>query len=225
MDTENQNIESTQTEEAIENSQQTQPDSQENKPAEKQTQDLTEILSTKLTELITPLAARLETLEKNNSVPKQPEKKPEQPKEDKQDTKEALVKTLENRLKNLETELNKAKEEQKRRDAEAVSMRFDNTLLTALDKQPVLHKAVVIELLSNRFKNGALEKDGSFYTADGQTLQEAVDAFLTTEAGKHFLPAQSLPNGTGTPAPNKNKPGQQKITTAEALRQAFLSNF
>jgi hypothetical protein len=113
----------------------------------------------------------------------------EQPKED----------PLNSRLAKLEKQLKEATEREKARELEAQQLRFSNTLGSALaGKGNILHQKIVAELLENRYKSGAIERDGEWYTKDGSKLSEAVESFFSSDEGLHFLPSNHQ-NGTQTP--------------------------
>ena len=152
------------------------------------------------------LEKRLETLEKPTTTTK-PQDKAES--------------ALEARLKTLEAQLKQEQDLRAAQEKQASSLRFDSSLSTSLDELQPLHKSVVQELLATRIKQDAVEKDGSWLTKDGKTIKEAITDFFGTDAGKHFLPS-SHKDGAGSTesAPDRT---QTQISTAEALRQAFLA--
>lgn len=114
---------------------------------------------------------------------------PETPKED----------PLNSRLAKLEKQLKESTEREKAREIEAQQLRFSNTLGNALaGKGNVIHQQLVSEILENRYKNGAFEKDGEWYTKDGSKISEVVESFFSSEVGLHFLPSNHQ-NGTQTP--------------------------
>lgn len=152
------------------------------------------------------LEKRLEALEKN----------PEKP-QDKQDKTEIA---LEARLKSLEAQLKDEQDLRANQEKQASSLRFDSHLGSTLDELKPLHKGVVQELLANRIKQDAVEKDGIWLTKDGKTVKEAATEFFGTDAGKHFLPS-SHQDGAGSKEASPNR-SQSQLSTAEALKQAFL---
>lgn len=154
----------------------------------------------------TTLEKRLEALEKPQSAPK---------------TQDKAESALEARLKTLEAQLKQEQDLRATQEKQASSLRFDSSLSTTLDELQPLHKSVVQELLATRIKQDAVEKDGSWLTKDGKTIKEAITDFFGTDAGKHFLPS-SHKDGAGSTesAPDRTQP---QISTAEALRQAFLA--
>lgn len=114
---------------------------------------------------------------------------PEAPKDD----------VLSSRLAKLEKQLKESTEREKARELEAQQLRFSNSLSNALaGKGNVLHQRLVAELLENRLKSGAVEKDGEWYAKDGSKISEAVEAFFSSDEGLHFLPSNHQ-NGTQTP--------------------------
>lgn len=127
---------------------------------------------------------------------------------------------LDARIKALEAQLRDAEDKRVAQEKQATSLRFDSSLSAVLDDAKPLHKGIVQELLSTRLKQDAVEKDGSWLTKDGKKLQEAISDFFTTDAGKHFLPS-SHKDGAGSKEAEPNR-GQSNLSTAEALRQAFL---
>lgn len=127
---------------------------------------------------------------------------------------------LEARLKTLEAQLKKEQDLRAAQEKQASSLRFDSNLSSTLDEMKPIHKAMVQELLANRIKQDAVEKDGSWLTKDGKTIKEAITEFFGTDAGKHFLPS-SHQDGAGTTESQPNRPSGT-VDTVEALRQAFI---
>ena len=158
---------------------------------------------------VAPLTGRLEAIEQGSTAT-----------EETKAPKDKAESALEARLKLLEQELAQAKELQQQRDKEAASLRFDKSLNDALDGKDVLHKQLVQELLQGRIKNDAVEKDGSWLTKDGKKVSEAVEEFLGSDAGKHFLPSKTKPAGTGTKQPDTSKPA---TTNAKTLADELMS--
>lgn len=128
---------------------------------------------------------------------------------------------LEQRIKGLEDELNKEREARTNQEKTASSLRFDQTLGKILDDHSPLHKSVVQELLANRLKTDAVEKDGSWLTKDGKTLAESAKSFFETTEGSHFLPSNHR-DGSGTKEPTKQNQ-EQSLGLYEQLAQAFAN--
>lgn len=161
-----------------------------------------------VTQLVTPLQQRLDTL-----AQEPPPASPGQP--------EGVESALDARVKSLENELKQAKEKEQLREAEASSSRFDKLLSDTLDSQQgLLYKPEVSELLAARIKSKAVEKDGQWLTKDGKTLQEAVIDFFKSDAGKHFLPANHQ-DGTGTPQPSGSRTQQPTVSLDQQLSELF----
>lgn len=163
-------------------------------------------VQTFMSESADSLDKRLKTLEGANSTPT----KPQDPTESAMDA----------RIKALEAQLKDAEDKRIAQEKQAASLRFDSSLSAALDDLKPLHKGTVQELLSTRLKQDAVEKDGSWLTKNGQNLSEAISEFFTTDAGKHFLPSNHK-DGAGSKEAEVNR-SLNSITTAEALRQAFI---
>lgn len=163
-------------------------------------------------DLLKPTVERLSLLEKPTDAPL-PQDKGNKPQDKAELALEARLKTLEAQLKQ-EQDLRAAQEKQ------AYSLRFDSSLSSALDAMKPLHKGVVQELLANRIKQDAVEKDGSWLTKDGNTINEAIASFFTTDEGKHFLPS-SHQDGAGSTEAQPNR-STTAVDTVEALRQAFI---
>lgn len=121
------------------------------------------------------------------------DKKPETPTEPSKDP-------LASRLAKLEKQLKEAQEREQVKEKEAQELRFTSALSNALGLQgSLLHSNLVQEVLANRLKNGAVEKDGEWYTKDGSKLTESVSEFLKSDVGTHFI-ASTHQNGLGTPS-------------------------
>lgn len=163
-------------------------------------------------DLLKPTVDRLAALEKPQDPIKTPDKV-NKPQDKAESALEARLKTLEAQLKQ-EQDLRAAQEKQ------ASSLRFDSSLSSTLDEMKPMHKAMVQELLANRIKLDAVEKDGSWLTKDGKTIKEAITEFFGTDAGKHFLPSNHK-DGAGTTESQPNR-ATTTVDTVEALRQAFI---
>ena len=128
---------------------------------------------------------------------------------------------LDARIKSLEDELKTEREARTNQEKTAASLRFDQTLGKILDEHNPLHKGVVQELLANRLKQDAVEKDGAWLTKDGKTLTESAKSFFETAEGSHFLPSNHR-DGSGTKEPAKQNK-EQSIGLYEQLAQAFAN--
>ncbi len=124
------------------------------------------------------------------------------------------------RVKLLEQQLADAAAKQEAQEKAARDMRFSSTLSAELDKLSPIHKSVVQELLANRLKGDAQEKDGQWLAQDGKTLTEAIEGFFKTPEGMHFLPSNHV-NGAGVTEPQTPKTGD-KLDLDAALAAAFL---
>lgn len=71
------------------------------------------------------------------------------------------------------------------------TMKLDSALISAVGKHNPLHLETVTELLANRYKAKAVEKNGEWYLPGGAKLAEEVDSFFKSESGSHFLPNPS----------------------------------
>ncbi|MBW4558430.1 MAG: hypothetical protein KME59_21395 [Trichormus sp. ATA11-4-KO1] len=128
-----------------------------------------------------------------------------------------------NRLKMLEAKLAESEAREQQRVKEAEDLHFSNNLKDALaTKGNVLHQGLVSEILSRELRNGAVQKDGQWYTKDGSKLSEAVDRFFGTPEGLHFLPSQHQ-NGTGTPG-LKQPPGNQPVNPKDVSVDDMISD-
>lgn len=135
------------------------------------------------------------------------------------DTNDPLAK----RLANLEKQLKEAQDREQARIKEAEELHFGNVLKDALaSKGSVLHQGLVSKLLGYELRNGAVQKDGEWYTKDGLKLSEAVDKFFSTPEGLHFLPSNHQ-NGTATPT-HKQPQGNQPVSTKDLSLDDMLAD-
>jgi hypothetical protein len=161
------------------------------------------------------LETRIAPIEEAIAQPAKPEKpeKPEKPADP--------ANPLEARLMVLEQQLKEANEKQEAADRASAQLRFDKHLASVLDGFSPLHKSLLQEVLSNRFKDSSTEQGENWLTKDGKLLSEAVKEYFSTPEGKHFLPP-TYSDGAGTSQPEKAKAPAAEMSTAEALAQAFL---
>lgn len=130
--------------------------------------------------------------------------------------------TMENRVKLLESQLKAEQDQREAQEKASSGLRFDKSLSDALDEVAPLHKGIVKEILSNRIKNEAVEKEGQWYSKDGKTLGEATKGFFSTDEGKHFLPSTGIP-GAGTKEPTGQLKTEGKQDIGSMLAEAFLN--
>jgi hypothetical protein len=162
--------------------------------------------------LVTPISQRLDAFEVA-SVPQETPGELEGVKDD----------PLSKRLAKLESDLKAASEREAAREAEAQSLRFDKALSGSLtSKGNLVHQGIVSELLSNRLRNGALEKDGEWLTKDGLKLSEAVENFFGTPEGSHFLPSNNV-EGSATPTQSFS-PGGIKMSRKDVSLDEMMNN-
>lgn len=126
------------------------------------------------------------------------------------------------RLALLETELQNAKNDREQEAAHSRKMKFDSTVMSAIQGIPqVLHPDILSELMINRLSSGYTEQDGNFITKSGKTVTEAVNEFISTDAGKHFLAPTQQPTGSANPTPDRRT---LRAESAKTLTNALLRN-
>lgn len=106
------------------------------------------------------------------------------------------------RLKALEKQLEDERQARQTEIQKNLDLDFEQSLGGLLGGKNVLHGEWLRKQLVNDLRKDAKKEGDRWLTADGKTLDEAVEGFLSTDTGKHFLPPQSTP-GTGTPKPGK----------------------
>lgn len=136
---------------------------------------------------------------------------PQQPKTTKEDP-------LTNRISLLEAQLKEQSEKLAVKETEASNLRFTQALSSAVGDK-VLHKDLVTEVLQKRLQDGSTEKDGTWFTKDGQKLAEAVSGFFSSEQGKHFIPSNAQ-SGVGTKQPGLHL-GTDRNTKDMTLAEVF----
>lgn len=123
------------------------------------------------------------------------------------------------RVKLLEAQIEQANKDKAAQEAASQDLRFSQTLSGELDKVNPLHKGVVTELLANRFRKDAVEKDGQWLSKDGKNLTEKVAEFFSTPEGSHFMPSNHV-NGVGATETSSPRTGD-KIDIEGALLAAY----
>ena len=124
------------------------------------------------------------------------------------------------RLALLEKELNETKTARENQEKESVRLKFANTVQSSINALPgVLHADVLSELMVNRLSEGYTVKDGSFITRNGKTIDEEVQAFVSTDAGKHFLQPKQQAKGSDNPTPQRTRAEAAKSLTQALLRK------
>jgi hypothetical protein len=128
------------------------------------------------------------------------------------------------RLAKLEKAHSVLLEENKQKDLAAQRLLFENELSSTISsRSDVIQQNLLKEVLVNRLKDGAVQKDGKWLTKDGSLLTEAVTNFFGTEEGSHFI-RSSHENGTGTQAskvPTGTKKSMSEITVDEMLAEGL----
>ncbi len=150
-------------------------------------------LQSHFSEQLKPISERLSAFEVATE-PKDPQDSTELPQSN-----DPAFQALTKRLAKLEADNKALADKEQQRAKEAEQLHFDNTLGKSLaSKGNVLHQDLVTEILATRLRNGAVQKDGEWYTKDGAKLSEAVESFFGSEQGLHFLPSKHQ-NGINTP--------------------------
>jgi hypothetical protein len=128
---------------------------------------------------------------------------------------------LAKRIALLESELNTEREQKAAQEVEKRTLKFQNTLADRISSHPdVQNNKLVQELLYNRLNNGYEEKEGTFLTKAGRTIDEEVKTFFTSDEGKVFLKPQQIANTPGFKQPRDSKVGGRD--TAISLAQALM---
>lgn len=103
-------------------------------------------------------------------------------------------------VKALQADLDKFKAELANRDAAIAAQNRAMALNNALSSKRVLAQKVLFQALSAQYGDKLQEDGGQWFVTDSggtQTLEAAIDGFLSSEEGKAFLPSSGI-NGAGS---------------------------
>lgn len=115
--------------------------------------------------------------------------------------------------------LAKMEQLEQQRQQELRDLKFNQFLNKSLAQHNPLHSELVAELLTNRYKAQAIEKDGQWLLPNGSTLAEEVSSFFKSDTGLHFLPN---PSQQGGELPESGKP--QTSGKAEPSLEEMLAD-
>lgn len=103
-------------------------------------------------------------------------------------------------VKALQADLDKFKAELANRDAAIAAQNRAMALNNALSSKRVLAQKVLFQALSAQYGDKLQEDGGQWFVTDSggtQTLEAAIDGFLSSDEGKAFLPSSGI-NGAGS---------------------------
>lgn len=126
------------------------------------------------------------------------------------------------RLADLEKQLADEKLAREQKERQIEDNEFEGVIKSAIGSKKVLTPDFLSKALYRELREGAVKQGDNWLTKDGKPIGEAIDTFLGTAEGKHFLPAQST-SGTGTPKNSNVKSTSDRKPSVSEVLAAFQS--